>query len=206
MISPLPNSTVIMAPAATSTQTSSPRSLRPSTNPSSSTTPPPVPLGRLRALSSSLGTSLGSTPPSSITLNASHSQSRLKSPPDAQGIPPVTSSPTTPSLTSIAISPYSLASRTPRYAESPILPTPGHSRISTKDLDPVRQELRKWLHIRAWWQGFIAVVTLVVGVIGLVYSAYRSYNLARWTAAKDFYQQCQSAKVVPWTNLARPDG
>lgn len=76
-----------------------------------------------------------------------------------------------------------------------VSPTFGSGSEGEPQNDILWAKVRRWLHIRTWWKGAIAVVTLVIGVIGLVYSAYRSYNLARWTAAKDFHEQCQSEKV-----------
>jgi len=189
-----------MAPAATSTRTSSPHSLRPSINCTCSATHQPVPLGNLQGSSGSSRTSLSSTPPSSITFNVSPPQTALSSSSSTQRTLPGTSLPTLPFSTPIPALPYSSALRTPSYGAAPIFLTPGQPSISTQAMDSVGQQLRKWLHIRTWWNGSFAVVTLVIGVLGLVYSAYRSYNLARWTAAKDFYEQCHSAKVAPSMN------
>ncbi len=55
--------------------------------------------------------------------------------------------------------------------------------------------LRGWLHVQSLWQGSIAIATLAIGVVGLIYSAYRSYNLALWTAAREFLEKCEENKV-----------
>ncbi len=163
-----------MALAATSTRTSSAQ---------------PIPLETLlRGSSSSSRTSLGSTRPS-ITFTVSPPETGLTLSPSTHGTLPRTLLPSSPS-TPIAASPYSSTRRIASSAAAPICRTPGQPSISTQEVDLVGWRLRKWLHIRTWWQGSFAVITLVIGVLGLVYSAYRTYNLARWTAAKDFYEQC----------------
>lgn len=159
--------------------------------------PQPIPLDTLlRGSSSSSTTSLASMRPS-ITFTVSPPETELTLSPSTHGTLPGTLLPSSPS-TPVAASPYSSTRRIASSAAAPICPTPGQPNISTQEVDSVGWRLRKWLHIRTWWQGSFAVITLVIGVLGLVYSAYRIYNLARWTAAKDFYEQCQYAKVVPW--------
>ena len=167
-----------MAPAPTS-QANSPHHFSPSP------TNLPVPLSSLQGSPSSFGTSTDSTGSYSITIDHDRPETAL----------PTTSAPSDDSQ-------YPSASQASNNSAYPAFSTSGQATIKTQDVATLRQQLQEWLDIRKWWQGFLAIVTLVLGVVGLVYSAYRSYNLARWTAAKDFYQQCQNAKVSPRSGLS----
>lgn len=185
-----------MAPAA-SLQVVEPR------NNSTTTTQPPIPLGVLRASVSSTASSESHSSASSTTQPSSprtgsslENTARLTPPVIRVPLQSVSSRSISPSSTPSAASPYSPASTAPSNGIPSTISTyqqPGTN--SPPPADTLWQTLRRWLHIRTWWQGSIAISTLVIGLLGLVYSAYRSYNLARWTAAKDFYEECQNEKV-----------
>ena len=193
-----------MAPAAASTIIRSPRNLQPQTN-SSSPSHLPVPLERLRASpsnSGTLSTSSSSWSPSSSTINVSPPQTELDSQSETHHTPPTTPSQSVLShTTSPSLLPWSAPSDPPASGDTSNGPsfrgaaTEDSSASTPPERDVWRQQLRKWLHIRTWWQGSIAVFTLAIGVVGLVYSAYRTYELALWTAAKEWHEKCQAEKV-----------
>lgn len=60
--------------------------------------------------------------------------------------------------------------------------------------------LKKSIARRAWAQNSIGLAAFVCAVITTAFYTYRAYKLAKWTALKDYFENCwnQKVRVVPW--------
>lgn len=71
--------------------------------------------------------------------------------------------------------------------------------LFTSSLHGLSKALKRTFVLLQWIRepisATLALATFIIAVTGLVYYSYRSDQLARWTAAKDFLQQCQNIQV-----------